>query len=106
MLINCKPNTRWVRLGCSLLTTLLASPDGIRFLASEDDLLKQLVKCFAQLDPVCFHHVDCMFPFDALQFNGTSESDPIFSKFRISETLTYGYFEMLGTLSKHAEGIE
>jgi len=47
-----------------------------------------------------------MFPFDALQFNGTSESDPIFSKFRISETLTYGYFEMLGTLSKHAEGIE
>ncbi|KAG1750937.1 Rapamycin-insensitive companion of mTOR, N-term-domain-containing protein [Suillus occidentalis] len=85
-----QPNVRWVRLGCSLLTTLLASPDGIRFLASEDDLLKQIVKCFAQLDP----------------FNGTSESDPMFSKFRLSETLTYGYFEMLGTLSKHAEGIE
>ncbi|KAG1822809.1 Rapamycin-insensitive companion of mTOR, N-term-domain-containing protein [Suillus subaureus] len=85
-----QPNVRWVRLGCSLLTTLLASPDGIRFLASEDDLLKQIVKCFAQLDP----------------FNGTSESDPIFSKYRLSETLTYGYFEMLGTLSKHAEGIE
>lgn len=85
-----QPNVRWVRLGCSLLTTLLASPDGIRFLASEDDLLKQIVKCFAQLDP----------------FNGTSESDPMFSKYRVSETLTYGYFEMLGTLSKHAEGIE
>ncbi|KAG1808998.1 Rapamycin-insensitive companion of mTOR, N-term-domain-containing protein [Suillus variegatus] len=85
-----QPNVRWVRLGCSLLTTLLASPDGIRFLASEDDLLKQIVKCFAQLDP----------------FNGTSESDPMFSKYRLSETLTYGYFEMLGTLSKHAEGIE
>ncbi|KAG1745997.1 Rapamycin-insensitive companion of mTOR, N-term-domain-containing protein [Suillus paluster] len=85
-----QPNVRWVRLGCSLLTTLLASPDGIRFLASEDDLLKQIVKCFAQLDP----------------FNGTSESDPMFSKHRLSDTLTYGYFEMLGTLSKHAEGIE
>jgi hypothetical protein len=58
LIINRKPNVRWVRLGCSLLTTLLASPDGIRFLASEDDLLKQIVKCFAQLDPVCFYRVD------------------------------------------------
>lgn len=58
LIVNCKPNVRWVRLGCSLLTTLLASPDGIRFLASEDDLLKQIVKCFAQLDPVCFFRVD------------------------------------------------
>ncbi|KIJ64502.1 hypothetical protein HYDPIDRAFT_175469 [Hydnomerulius pinastri MD-312] len=85
-----QPNLRWVRLGCCLLTTLLASPDGVRFLLSEDDFLKQIVKSFAQLDP----------------FNGTPESDPIFSKARISDTLTYGYFEMLGTLSKHPEGIE
>ena len=28
------------------------------------------------------------------------------SKRRIAETLTYGYLEMLGTLSKHKEGIE
>lgn len=43
---------RWVRLGCSLLTTLLASPDGVRFLLTEDDFLKQIIKSFAQLDPV------------------------------------------------------
>jgi rapamycin-insensitive companion of mTOR len=43
---------RWVKLGCTLLTTLLASPDGRRFLVSEDDLLKQLTRSFAQLDPV------------------------------------------------------
>ncbi|KAF9242546.1 Rapamycin-insensitive companion of mTOR, N-term-domain-containing protein [Melanogaster broomeanus] len=83
-------NLRWVRLGCNLLTTLLASPDGVRFLISEDDFLKQIVKSFAQLDP----------------FNNTSESDPIFSKARVSDTLTYGYFEMLGTLSRHPDGIE
>ncbi|KAI6122475.1 Rapamycin-insensitive companion of mTOR, middle domain-containing protein [Pisolithus croceorrhizus] len=83
-------NLRWVRLGCSLLTTLLASPDGVRFLLYEDDFLKQIIKSFAQLDP----------------FNGTPESDPIFSKQRMMETLTYGYFDMLGTLSKHPEGIE
>ncbi|KAI0004603.1 Rapamycin-insensitive companion of mTOR, N-term-domain-containing protein [Russula compacta] len=84
-----KANLRWVKLGCTLLTTLLASPDGRRFLTSEDDLLKQLTRSFAQLDP----------------FNGAPESDPIFSKKRVSETLTYGYLEMLGTLSKHKEGI-
>jgi large subunit ribosomal protein L17e len=33
-------------------------------------------------------------------------SDPVLSKGRIAETLTYGYLEMLGTLSKHKEGIE
>ena len=45
-------NMRWVKLGCTLLTTLLASSDGQRFLSSEDDLLKQLTRSFAQLDPV------------------------------------------------------
>jgi hypothetical protein len=30
----------------------MASQDGIRFLSSEDDFLKEIVKGFAQLDPV------------------------------------------------------
>ncbi|KIK69496.1 hypothetical protein GYMLUDRAFT_33864 [Collybiopsis luxurians FD-317 M1] len=87
-----KVNIRWVRLGCSLLTTLMASQDGIRYLMSEDPFMSQIVKCFAQLDP----------------FNSQAQpdSDPMFSKRRIAETLTYGYLEMLGTLSKHKEGIE
>ncbi|KAJ3921151.1 Rapamycin-insensitive companion of mTOR, N-term-domain-containing protein [Lentinula edodes] len=87
-----KVNLRWVRLGCSLLTTLLANQDGIRYLSSEDPFMGQIVKCFAQLDP----------------FNSQAapDSDPMFSKRRIAETLTYGYLEMLGTLSKHKEGIE
>ena len=46
-----KFNMRWVRLGCMLLTSLLASGDGVRFLG-EDDFLMQIVKSFAQLDPV------------------------------------------------------
>ncbi|KAK0487570.1 Rapamycin-insensitive companion of mTOR, N-term-domain-containing protein [Armillaria novae-zelandiae] len=85
-----KSNLRWARLGCSLLTTLLASPDGMRFLSTEDQFLTQIVKSFAQLDP----------------FNGLPDQDPIFSKKRVAETLTYGYLEMLGTLSRHKEGIE
>ncbi|VDC00682.1 unnamed protein product [Peniophora sp. CBMAI 1063] len=85
-----KENIKWVRLGCSLLTTLLSSADGIRYLANEDDFLKQLCRSFAQLDP----------------FYGAREQDPIFSTKRVAETLTYGYLEMLGTLSKQKEGIE
>ncbi|KZT18431.1 hypothetical protein NEOLEDRAFT_1125374 [Neolentinus lepideus HHB14362 ss-1] len=85
-----KANQRWVKLGCTVLTTLLASPDGKRYLETEDDFLKQIVKSFAQLDP----------------YNGTMESDPIFSKARMQDTLTYGYLEMLGTLSTHEKGVE
>ncbi|KAF8895478.1 Rapamycin-insensitive companion of mTOR, N-term-domain-containing protein [Infundibulicybe gibba] len=85
-----KANARWVRLGNSLLTTLMASQDGVRYLSSDDPFLTQIVRSFAQLDP----------------FNGVPDSDPIFSKRRVADTLTFGYLEMLGTLSKHKEGIE
>ncbi|KAF9475644.1 hypothetical protein BDN70DRAFT_883456 [Pholiota conissans] len=85
-----RANVRWVRLGCSLLSTLMTSPEGVRYLSSEDQFLTQITKSFAQLDP----------------FNGVPDSDPIFSKKRVTETLTYGYLEMLGTLSKSKDGIE
>ncbi|KAH9950606.1 Rapamycin-insensitive companion of mTOR, N-term-domain-containing protein [Amylocystis lapponica] len=88
-LAKTKINLRWVRLGCTLLNALMASPDGVRFLA-EDEFLLQIVKSFAQLDP----------------FNSTPISDPVFSKKRMHDTLTSGYFEMLGTLSKRKEGLE
>ncbi|KAJ7935708.1 Rapamycin-insensitive companion of mTOR, N-term-domain-containing protein, partial [Mycena leptocephala] len=85
-----KANHRWVKLGCSLLTTLTASPDGVRYLSTEDPFLAQIMKSFAQLDPS----------------NAVPDVDPVFSKRRVSGHLTYGYLVMLGTLSKTKEGIE
>ncbi|KAF7298974.1 hypothetical protein MIND_00845600 [Mycena indigotica] len=85
-----KVNQRWVRLGCSLMTTLTSSPDGVRYLSTEDLFLSQIKKSFAQLDP----------------HNAVPESEFILSKRRVSGFLTYGYFVMLGTLSKTKEGIE
>ncbi|KAF8827637.1 hypothetical protein HHX47_DHR4000396 [Lentinula edodes] len=89
-----KVNLRWVRLGCSLLTTLLANQDGIRYLSSEDPFMGQIVKCFAQLDPVCpllvfeaLHPLSVLFKFNS---QAAPDSDPMFSKRRIAETLTYG----------------
>ncbi|KAJ7644182.1 Rapamycin-insensitive companion of mTOR, N-term-domain-containing protein [Roridomyces roridus] len=85
-----KANHRWLKLGCSLLTTLTASPDGVRYLSTEDPFLPQIMKCFAQLDPS----------------NAALDSDPLFSKKRVADRMTYGYLVMLGTLSKTKEGIE
>ncbi|KAF9452980.1 hypothetical protein P691DRAFT_720833 [Macrolepiota fuliginosa MF-IS2] len=85
-----RDTVKWVKLGCSLLTTLMSGNEGVRYLGNEDQLLSQIVRGFAQLDP----------------FNGPPDSDPMFSKKRVAETLTYGYFELLGTLSKYEKGIE
>ncbi|KAJ2919190.1 hypothetical protein MD484_g1222, partial [Candolleomyces efflorescens] len=86
-----KGNSRWVKLGCTLINTLMATAEGVKYLMSgEDQFLAQIRKSFMQLDP----------------FAGVAESEPIFSKKRVADTLTYGYLEMLGTLSKYKEGIE
>lgn len=81
-------NRRFVRLGCLLLTTLAATPEGARVL-SEDRLLREIRECLDQLDPL----------------SGLSTSDPLLSRKRMDETLTSGYFEMIGTLTQTAEGI-
>jgi len=43
---------KWVKLGCLVVGTLVKTPDGSRYLMSEDDLLKELSECFTQFDPV------------------------------------------------------
>lgn len=46
-----QPNQKWVKLGCTLMTTMLVNPEGVRYL-SEDRLLAQLVDCFSNIDEV------------------------------------------------------
>jgi hypothetical protein len=100
-------NHRWVKLGCSLLTTLTASPDGVRYLSTEDPFLAQIMKSFAQLDPVGIFLASLRLPLIVIpQSNAVPDVDPVFSKRRVSGHLTYGYLVMLGTLSKTKEGIE
>ncbi|PWN49565.1 hypothetical protein IE53DRAFT_388192 [Violaceomyces palustris] len=83
-----KPNRRFIKLGCTLLNTLLCNPDGIRFLA-EDRLLREIRECLEQLDPMA----------------GAPVPDPLMSKSRLEETLTSGYFEMIGVLTQSIEGV-
>ncbi|KAK4048462.1 hypothetical protein OIO90_005793 [Microbotryomycetes sp. JL221] len=88
---NSKYNYKWTMLGCQMLTTMLASPDGIRYLY-EDKFLPQIVDCLNQLDP--------------LTNQQPQSSTLLFSKQRMETTMVGGYFDMIGTLSKHSQGLK
>ena len=83
-----KPNQRYVRTGCALLRTLLKTAEGTRYLA-ESKLLRQLAECLAQLD----------------RTSGLTSESPLFSPYRVTETLTGGYFALLGVLSSDSQGL-
>ncbi|BGP33786.1 hypothetical protein JCM10296v2_005591 [Rhodotorula toruloides] len=80
---------KWTTLGCALVSTLLASPEGIAYLA-EDRLVRQIAEALFQLDPM----------------GSTGGVETVFSRDRIETTLASGYFEMLGILSRSNEGIK
>ncbi|KNZ50068.1 hypothetical protein VP01_461g7 [Puccinia sorghi] len=84
-----KHTSRYTKLACSTLQTLLSDPVGVKFL-SEDKLVEQIGLGLRQLD----------------QNSGTQSTEVLFSQSRVEDTLTHGYFEMLGVLSKYPEGIK
>ena len=86
---NTKPNQRYVRTGCALMKTLLQSQEGIAYL-TESKLLRQLAECLAQLD----------------RTSGLTATQPLFSPYRVSETLAGGYFALLGALSSDLKGLQ
>ena len=49
-----QPNHKWVQLACGLMGTMLATPEGLKYLG-EDKLLKQLSECFVELETVSDH---------------------------------------------------
>ena len=85
---NTKPNQRYVRAGCALVRGLLKTQEGAFFLM-EDKLISQVAEALAQLDKP----------------GHASSEEHLFSRDRINETLTGGYFEMLGTLGEEPHGL-
>ncbi|KAJ3087070.1 hypothetical protein HK102_011873 [Quaeritorhiza haematococci] len=82
-----KGSYKYVRVGCELLTMLLATVDGIRFMA-ENRFLQEIGECLGQLDPTY-----------------GDQTEPIFSKERMEKTLTGEYFTLLGTLCRYHDGL-
>ncbi|KAK4650866.1 hypothetical protein QC762_711340 [Podospora pseudocomata] len=80
---------KYVRAGCALMHTLLQSPEGVRYL-TDNKLLRQIAECLAQCDPT----------------SGLTAQDPMFSRDGLTDTLSGGYFPMLGVLSGDPKGIQ
>lgn len=85
---NTKPNQRYVRAGCALMKTLLLHQEGVNHLL-ESKFLRQLAECLAQLD----------------KQSGLTVMKPFLTKERTADTLTGGYFAMLGTLTGDPRGL-
>jgi rapamycin-insensitive companion of mTOR len=85
---NTKPNQRYVRTGCALILTLTQTSLGIQYLA-ENKLLPQIAECLAQVD----------------RFSGLTSTSPLFDRHQMAETLSGGYFALLGALSQSTNGI-
>lgn len=79
---------RYVKAGCSLMRTLLSSGEGIKYLA-ENKMLRQLAECLAQVD----------------RLSGLTSASPLFSPDRLNNTLTVGYFALLGSISSDPRGL-
>ncbi len=86
---NTKPNQRYVRAGCTLMHTLLQNSEGVRYL-SESKFIRQLAECLSHFD----------------RMSGLTSESPIFQVDRMNETLTGGYFALLGALTKDCRGIQ
>ena len=86
---NTKPNQRYVRAGCALMHTLLQNQEGVRYL-SDSKFIRQLAECLAHFD----------------RMSGLTSESPIFHQDRMNETLTGGYFALLGALTKDTKGMQ
>ncbi|KAL8728335.1 MAG: hypothetical protein Q9166_005478 [cf. Caloplaca sp. 2 TL-2023] len=86
---NTKHNQRYVRVGVSLMKTLLQSNEGIAYLW-DSKFLRQLAECLSQID----------------RTSGFIADEPLFSNWRTSSTLTSGYFSLLGALSSDSTGLQ
>lgn len=88
MIRSTRPNQRYVRTGCALMRTLTQTTTGLQYLA-ENKLLRQIGECLAQIDP----------------HSGITSATPLFDRHQMAETLSGGYFAMLGALSRSPEGM-
>jgi hypothetical protein len=86
---NTKPNQRYVRAGRALIHTLLQNAEGIRYL-SDSKFIRQVAECLSHFD----------------RMSGLTSESPIFQVDRMNETLTGGYFALLGELSKDTQGVQ
>lgn len=86
---NTKANQRYVRMGCTLVKTLLQTPEGANYLGNSKTI-RQLAECLAQVDAA----------------SGITSVTPMFSPDRLTDRLVGGYFAMLGVMCGDVRGLQ
>jgi hypothetical protein len=86
---NTKANQRYVRVACTLVKTLLQTPEGASYLGNSKTI-RQLAECLAQVDTA----------------SGIMSAAPMFSPDRLTDRLVGGYFAMLGTMCGDVRGLQ
>ncbi|KUI56959.1 Protein ste16 [Cytospora mali] len=86
---NTRNTQKYIRAGCALIHTLLQTPQGRSYLV-DNKVLRQIAECLAQCDPK----------------SGLTARIPLFSKDRLVDTLSGGYFAMIGVLTGDNRGLE
>ena len=84
-----RANLLFVKQACSTLKLIMGHPDGAKFLA-DDALLPQIAECLLQLD----------------ESSQSSTGEPLLTPARLGETLSGGYFDMIGVLAGTPEGLQ
>ncbi|KAJ1971169.1 hypothetical protein H4R35_005426, partial [Dimargaris xerosporica] len=85
-----KPNLRYVKTGCTMLSTLLATSEGAKWLRSQDFL------------PTVRNHLEALTPMSAVDMG--SPEDSIFSRNQLRSTLSCGYLKLLQILGQTPRG--
>ena len=85
---NTKYNQRYVRMACSLVKCLMQNSEGLLYLQNSK-VIPQIAECLAQFDPK----------------SGIVSKTPIFSPEKLADTLSGGYFAMLGAMCRDQRGI-
>jgi len=85
---NTKSNQRYIRMACSLTKCMLQHNEGVVHLQNSK-LIPQIAECLAQFDPA----------------SGITSKNPLFSPQRLADTLSSGYFAMLGIMCSDQRGI-
>jgi hypothetical protein len=86
---NTKANQRYLKMACTLVKTLLQTHEGTAFLVN-NKTIRQLAECLAQLDSL----------------SGITSKNPMFSPDRLTDTLTGGYFAILGVMCSDPKGLQ
>ena len=82
----------------------MMNPDGVRFMA-EDKLLKQLSECFGEIEVVSAVRARCVVRDPWPDAQAPFKPNAMLSLDRIENSLTYGFFEMIGVMSRDEEGV-